>query len=239
MSILALVRHGQASFMAENYDKLSPLGELQARKLGEYWLRNGIRFHQVFQGPAERHLRTVSIVAEVFAAAGVPWPDAVTVPEMDEFDAVHLMRTLMPLLMESHEPVRGLHSAFQQAAGTAEVGAHLQRLFEEVARQWARGVVEAPGMESWSQFRARIRRGIQQVRSATPKSSCSVVFTSGGPIAATVGLAQELSPEKAIELVWVSRNCSCSEFLFSGSRFSLSTFNTHSHLDDGSLITYR
>jgi broad specificity phosphatase PhoE len=225
--------------MAENYDKLSPLGEQQARKLGEFWLRNGTRFHQVFQGPAERHLRTASIVAEVFADAGVPWPEPVTVPEMDEFDAVLLMRSLVPALTESHEPVRDLHGAFQQAAGTPEAGELLQRLFEEVARHWSRGTVHAAGMESWSAFRSRICRGIHHVRSATPKSSSSVVFTSGGPIAATVGLAHDLSPEKAIELVWVSRNSSCTEFLFSGSRFSLSTFNTHPHLDDQSLVTYR
>ena len=88
MALLTLVRHGQASYMAENYDKLSPLGEQQARKLGEFWLRSGTRFQQVFQGPAERHGRTASIVAEVFADAGEPWPEPVTVPEMDEFDGL-------------------------------------------------------------------------------------------------------------------------------------------------------
>jgi broad specificity phosphatase PhoE len=37
MSTLILVRHGQASAFEDNYDRLSSLGERQARLLGESW----------------------------------------------------------------------------------------------------------------------------------------------------------------------------------------------------------
>src|SRR6185369_4830437 len=119
------------------------------------------------------------------------------------------------------------------------VGILLERLFEEVARHWSDGAVEVPDIESWADFRKRVSKGIRYVRSAVPKSSSSVVFTSGGPVAATVGLALDLAPRKAIELVWVSRNSAYSEFLFSGDRFSLSSFNAYPHLDDRTLLTYR
>ena len=66
MALLTLVRHGQASFLQDNYDKLSERGELQSRILGEYWLRTGAAFDQVYYGPACRHLRTGEIVAEVY-----------------------------------------------------------------------------------------------------------------------------------------------------------------------------
>jgi broad specificity phosphatase PhoE len=135
--------------------------------------------------------------------------------------------------------VREMNYAYQKGASSPEAGVLLERLFEEVARHWSLGTAEAPDIESWSEFSARVCRGIQMIRGATPKSSRSVVFTSGGPIAATVGLAQELSPQKAIELVWVSRNSGYSEFLFSGDRFSLSSFNAYPHLDDRALLTYR
>jgi hypothetical protein len=39
--------------------------------------------------------------------------------------------------------------------------------------------------------------------------------------------------------MWMSRNCSYSEFLFSGERFTLSAFNAFPHLDDPALLTYR
>src|SRR3954468_5520315 len=183
MSILTLVRHGQASYMAENYDKLSPLGELQSRKLGEFWLKQGVTFDRVFQGPAQRHIRTAQIVAEVYRNAGAPWPKATTVEDLDEFDAAALLRVLMPMLVAMHEPVREMNDAYQQGASSPEAGILLERLFEEVARHWSLGTADAPDIESWSEFSARICRGIQLVRGATPKSSRSVVFTSGGPIA--------------------------------------------------------
>ena len=37
MTTIYLIRHGQASFGAESYDKLSPNGELQATLLGQYF----------------------------------------------------------------------------------------------------------------------------------------------------------------------------------------------------------
>ena len=225
--------------MAENYDKLSDLGEHQARKLGEFWLARGVAFDLVFQGPAERHKRTAAIVADVYRAAGAPWPEHDTVSDLDEFDALALIRTLAPLLMEMHEPVRDLHHAFERGAHSPNAGSLLERLFQEVARHWAIGSVLTPDVESWQQFSTRVARGVRHIRCKAPKSSNSVAFTSGGTIAATLGFAQELAPHKAMDLVWVSRNSSYSEFLFSGERFSLTSFNTHPHLDDRALLTYR
>ena len=225
--------------MAENYDELSPLGEQQARKLGEFWLKSGVSFDRVFQGPAERHIRTAEIVADVYRNAGAPWPEATIIRDLDEFDATLLMRTLLPMLAEAHAPVREMHEAYRNGADSPRVGYLLERLFEEVARHWSLGTIHAPDVESWAEFRTRVHRGINHIRSVVAKSSRSVVFTSGGPIAATVGLAHDLAPHKAIELVWVSRNSAYSEFLFSGERFSLSSFNTHPHLEDRALLTYR
>ena len=51
MGNLYLVRHGQASFGAEDYDNLSELGCKQAVRLGEYFRENGQLFDTVFTGP--------------------------------------------------------------------------------------------------------------------------------------------------------------------------------------------
>ena len=48
-----------------------------------------------------------------------------------------------------------------------------------------------------------------------------------------------LTPLAAIEFVWLARNCSFAEFLFSGDRFSMHSFNSIPHLDDRRLLTYR
>jgi broad specificity phosphatase PhoE len=112
-------------------------------------------------------------------------------------------------------------------------------LFEEAARQWCSGEFPGVQVESWPQFQSRITGAIHRIRALTPKSTSTVVFTSGGPIAATLAQVLCLSPAKAIEFVWLSRNCSWSEFVFSGERFSLSAYNSFPHLDSHSLLTYR
>ena len=78
--------------------------------------------------------------------------------------------------------------------------------------------------------------GILKVRAAGGRS---VIFTSGGVMAATVRLALDLSPQRTLELSWTPRNGSYSEFLFSGERFSLNTFNVYPHLDSADLLTWR
>ena len=50
MSTLTVVRHAQARPFEKDSDRLSEIGDLQARALGEYWSRNGIAFDEVWCG---------------------------------------------------------------------------------------------------------------------------------------------------------------------------------------------
>lgn len=52
MGYLVLVRHGQARTFEQDSDQLSPLGEEQARTLGQYWQRHGARFDEIHAGGA-------------------------------------------------------------------------------------------------------------------------------------------------------------------------------------------
>jgi broad specificity phosphatase PhoE len=63
-------------------------------------------------------------------------------------------------------------------------------------------------------------------------------FTSGGVIAAALGLALNLDDEQIIALSWIVRNASCTELLFSRDRWSLHTFNATPHFARGELLTY-
>ena len=72
MSSLFLVRHGQASFLERNYDKLSAKGEEQSRILGRYWAGLKIGFDRVYSGPRVRQRETARIVGETYQAAGLP-----------------------------------------------------------------------------------------------------------------------------------------------------------------------
>ena len=71
MSVLTLVRHGQASFFDANYDQLSPLGERQMRVLGEYWARRGLRLDEVYTGPRIRQKRSAELAVTACRQAGI------------------------------------------------------------------------------------------------------------------------------------------------------------------------
>lgn len=225
--------------MAQDYDRLSPLGETQARKLGQFWARHGLVFDHVFHGPAKRHIHTMQIAGEEVTRAGLSWPEPENLPEMDEFDAYQVMKITVPVLVERDPEVRRLNHEFFSNQDSPEAGRILQKLFEQVARHWSSGEFDLPDVESWSQFRARVSAAINKIRQQVPRSTNTVVFTSGGPIAATMAEALCLTSRKAIEFVWLSRNTSWSEFLFSGDRFSVSAYNSFPHLDERSLLTYR
>lgn len=225
--------------MQEDYDRLSPLGEQQSRKLGEYWARHGVTADRVFHGPARRHSGTMDIAVSAVRKAGMEWPDAEVIPHFDEFDAYAVMQNVVPQMVQQDPVIRDLNQQFRANQHSPEAGRILQKLFEEVCRRWCTGIFDTPNVETWSEFRQRIGSAIDNLRQSAARSSHTVVFTSGGPIAASVAYALDLPHEKAIEFVWLSRNCSYAQFLFTGDRFSMHAFNAIPHLDDLSLFTYR
>ena len=83
MSTLWVVRHGQASFFEDDYDRLSALGEEQARRLGALWAKRELKFDQVYCGPRVRHVETARLAGEQLSAAGIPWPESHTSPDFD------------------------------------------------------------------------------------------------------------------------------------------------------------
>ena len=87
MSKLVLVRHGQASFFSDDYDRLSEMGERQSRALAEYWLKSGVAFDEVYTGTLVRQKRTAEVVGDAFRDAGQPWPVHEVLPGLDEYPA--------------------------------------------------------------------------------------------------------------------------------------------------------
>ncbi|HXZ20402.1 MAG TPA: histidine phosphatase family protein [Candidatus Acidoferrales bacterium] len=239
MSRLVLVRHGQASFLEPDYDKLSALGETQSHLLGEFWASRDVKFDHTATGPLSRQRNTARIVAEAYRRAGVRFPEPIPVPEFNECDAESVLRDSLPKLIQTDEQVRALNAAIGGSATPEERSKNFQRLFETVIGRWVSGELPVPGVELWAEFRARVNRGISAFMARCGHGATAAVFTSGGPIAVAVERALHLRPLDTLRIMWMSRNCSYSEFLFSGERFTLSAFNATPHLDGAKLVTYR
>lgn len=239
MGRLVLVRHAQASFLAPDYDRLSRIGERQARLLGEYWTRRNVKFDRIFSGPRVRQKDTAKIVAESYRSAQLRFPEPVAMQEFDEFEGEAVLKQGLPRLLERDANIRELHKAYLASKSASERLKNFQKVFEFVIGKWVDRALVIPGVESWSDFCARVNRGLSRVVSDASWSGHAVIFSSGGPIAVAMQRALNLSPRDTLKAAWMSRNCSYSEFLFSADRFTLSSFNAFPHLDDAELLTYR
>jgi broad specificity phosphatase PhoE len=231
LSVLFLIRHGQASFLGDNYDQLSPVGEEQARLLGRFWDSRGLTFHRVYTGPAERQIRT--------AAIAIPGTEAEVVPELDEFPAEAVFRAFLPPLTEKHSQFLELVDQLRNGGDRRIRQRAFDAMLREVSQRWLNGEFSSAEIPTWQDFCARIETAVRAILDAAPKSSRIAVFTSAGPVAATARLALGLSYESTMELTWTPKNASVTEFLFTPGRFSLSTYNETPHLAEERLITYR
>lgn len=239
MSVLTLVRHGQARAFQKESDLLTEAGEEQARRLASFWIENGIRFDEVYTGALVRQHATEQLVARSFAEAQIEWPAALMLPEFDEYDATGVLGRLVPALASSDPKYADLVRAFEAVRESpGERNRAFQKMFEVAMRVWLSGELNPDGVEPFTNFRDRVRRGLTNVMAAGGNRRV-VVFTSGGPIGIAVQTAMHSPDRMFLEVNWRVRNCSVTEFLFSGDRFSLDSFNALPHLPDASLWTYR
>jgi broad specificity phosphatase PhoE len=239
MGRLLVVRHAQASFLSQNYDQLSPRGETQARLLGEYWVKHNVVFDRVCSGPALRHRQTAELVCEAYRKAGRGFPSPSVMDEFDEFQGDAVLSQSLPELLANDDRIREFHSALQNSTEEASKRTNFQRLFQAVISVWVNEEIAPPGVESWRDFCTRVNRGLSAFLREAKKGELGVIFTSGGPISIAVQRALHLSAQDTLQIAWMLRNCSFSEFLFSGDRFTLSSFNSFPHLDNESLLTHR
>jgi broad specificity phosphatase PhoE len=239
MSRLLLVRHAQASFLEQTYDKLSALGETQSRLLGEFWARHKLHFDRVCSGPCVRQKDTAATVAAAYRQMNLAFPELLVLPEFDEYQGEAVLERSLPALIESDREIAALHSAFQASTEPRTRRKTFQKLFEAVIGRWVEEKIPSNSVEPWRDFAVRVNQGLTKFLTDGESSGRVAIFTSGGPIGLAVQRALDLSAQNALRVSWMAQNSSFSEFLFSGDRFTLSSFNAVPHLDDPALQTYR
>jgi broad specificity phosphatase PhoE len=239
MSRLFLVRHAQASFLEQTYDKLSVLGETQSRLLGEFWARHKLLFDRACSGPRIRQKDTATIVAAEYRKKNLDFPDLLVMPQFDEYQGEAVLESSLSALLESDRAISALHDAFQASTDPQSRRRTFQKLFEAVIGKWADGKIPSNSVEPWRDFCTRVKSGLDQVLGAGAQNERVAIFTSGGPIGLAVQRALDLSAQNALRVSWMAQNSSFSEFLYSSDRFTLSSFNSVPHLDDPAMQTYR
>ena len=211
MGTLYLVRHGQASFGAADYDNLSELGHRQSVRLGEYFAGKGVRFDTVLTGTLKRQVQTWAGIAQGAGLTVQPmlWPG------LNEYNSEAVIATVHP-----HPLVK---------PDTPELYKHHFRLLRDGLTQWMNGVVSPKGMPSYREFQHGVVSALDHVRKHCEGDV--LIVSSGGPIATAVGHVLGTTPETIIELNLRIRNTAVSELAFNPKRHTLLTYNTLAHLD--------
>lgn len=218
MSELYLIRHAQASFGSENYDKLSELGHQQSRHLGEYFSDRNIHFDRVITGDMVRHRETAhGIVGKSDCIeSDAAW---------NEFDFNAVVSAYLKLYPKQKPAKDAPRSDWYKVLKLAMIA-------------WSQHSLESLD-EDWTSFESRVACAAKRVFSGSERRI--LVVSSGGAIAVFLMQLLGLTIEKAIDFNLQIKNTSVHHLFFNKSKVQLSSFNNVPHLDHPErqqLITY-
>ncbi len=223
MAILYLVRHGQASFAAENYDRLSELGRRQSVWLGEYFAERGIVFARAVCGTLQRQRETARAILETMGSA----PAATEHPGWNEYSGEALYRAY-------------LGGEWGQARAQGDVRA-VYRTIKAALADWSQGKLQGPLPETWAEFGVRIGAAMRSACAGLSEDANVLAASSGGAIGRAVADLLQAPAQTAIELNLQFRNSGFCEIFFSPRSLRLISFNCVPHLeriDRREAITY-
>ena len=235
MASIYLIRHGQASFGADNYDQLSPLGQRQADVTGDYLARIGLAIDAAVAGTLSRQQETGT---RVLVGLGNPC-ELQTDARFNEINNDEQVRLLLPALVEKSSTLaeivgRGMSSSKDY-----------QKVIDAVFNAWVSPDCPDCGITPWADYRDGVTAALKQIMESVGAGKNTAVFTSGGTIATAVGLVVGVDHSGFYQFYEPVMNCSITRLIYSRNRVSLSNFNDAAHLEllsaqlDEALVTYR
>jgi broad specificity phosphatase PhoE len=219
MPVVHLIRHGQASFGAADYDVLSDVGHQQAKLLADALVRRGIRPDRMVAGSLRRQRDTATT-----CAATAAWDLPLELdPRLNEYDHVALLRRQV-------DP-----PGFGPAAGRA-----VQEALDSGLLDWVRsGHADADG-RTFSQWRDDAVAAQRDFIGSLGRGGTGLIFTSGGVLGAICADLLGLGAEGFVALNRVTVNTGITKIVSGRGGTSLISYNDHGHLEGGpDLLTYR
>lgn len=235
MGSILLVRHGQASFGAADYDCLSLLGERQARLLGEWLAHTGQPVDRIALGGLRRHRQSAERFCDGLGSGGIVTGDWLFDSAFDEFDHAEVLRRCHPEFAD-HEALEAF------LAGKASPQRAFQQLFSQAVERWRSGRHDADYRETWEAFQHRCVAALRRLAERVGAMQRVVVFTSGGPIGAICQSLLGIPGARILDLHWGLLNTGVTTLYQHSGRLRLGTLNSVAHLDrarDPNLLTYR
>lgn len=234
MSELILVRHGQASFGADSYDKLSTLGEQQALLLAQHWQNLGEQFEVAYSGTLLRQQQTAAALLSL-----VKQPDLHVHEGLNEYNGEPLLR----IYLRDHAVREGFSEGLKLPIKDRK---SFQLVLEAATQHWINGSLNAAqddlDFESWKDFQSRVHGALDELMQAHSGGARVLISTSGGVIALALQRALNLPDNQALATNWMVNNSSITRLVYGRGKVSLGCFNAVPHLETPQLkdlITFR
>ena len=234
MGRILYIRHGQASLFSDNYDQLSPLGKKQAVAVGQFLAKENITIDALYSGPLHRHHQTIEGILEGMKSS-IPYEE---LEGLREHQGYTILKKLLPELAQQDEQIKELVNRPWESKSD-QIKHHI-RIYEHFSLRWANGEFDHMingSFQPWKIFEENASDAYANICKESASGKTTLVVTSGGPKAVACGRALDLSLEKIMHASWVIYNCSISEFLTGDNRYTLSSFNNISFLEDKSSRT--
>ena len=235
MATIYLIRHGQASFGSDDYDRLSELGRRQASVLSDYLHQCGIVFDAVYSGDLLRQKETARLACEAQPREMKLRVD----PRFNEIDNDAQLKYLVPEVIKTNKRVQELMARGLKASKD------YQKVIEAVFNYWVSPECDEPRLQSWDEYSREVRQALGDVIQQQGSGKTVGIFTSGGTIATAVAQVLGLTGAQTYQFYEPIFNCSVSQLFYSSTRVSLSYFNDRSFLQvlgsqrEENLISYR
>ena len=197
MAIAYLIRHGQASAHADDYDQLSELGYEQCRQLKKHLLEQEIHPTTVLYGPRKRHRQSYE------TARSSTWPSGEMCPALDEYPAHELLEFGMEQLLAQVPDLRPQAEHIRSSTGSA--GEAYVDLLQHSAALWMRGKITDPRIESYTDYKQRMQSISERLRQADSEE-CFVLFSSAGFISTLLSFLVDGSPKRSLNTAWALYN---------------------------------
>jgi broad specificity phosphatase PhoE len=224
---LYFVRHAQASYGTDDYDRLSPLGWTQAGHLGTWLAAEPHTFARVRVGAMRRHRETFEAIRRAYADAGHSLPEPEEDPALNEFDHGAVIRAYL----------QERANADMLARAASHDPAVIGPMLHAAILAWAMDELSAVP-ERWDVFGERVTQAANAARDAA-QDGPTLVVSSGGVIARLAQQALDVPASRAVDLNLAIRNASINEFHLATEGLRFGSFNTLPHLaHDRRMWTY-
>jgi broad specificity phosphatase PhoE len=223
MPTILLVRHGQASFGAANYDALSATGFEQAAAVADHLSTRGLDVQRIVSGQMRRQRESAGPAAKRFQQ------ETVIDPRWDECAMDTIVTTY------TSEPQRADLRTRWHPTRVSEYG----QIMEAAMMAWIAAEDSSESCESWPAFRERVNAALHELAAGLDSGATALVFTSGGVAAALSVVLLGLPATATVNFNRVAVNTGITKLVSGRRGITLVSFNEHAHLEQaGQSITY-